>query len=174
MMTHLYQGIKAFMNKIRIVNQTAHTFALFASSRTTGPPLCSKVSRTNVNGLAPSRKFNNFWKRRVLCVLLCCNGDGAILNYWIIDSLKGRSGKILRRRCFSFGAEPSRAGGIRNGAANSFSTTNIATSKHHNITTALLWYCWKVSSGNCKEPNYHLHRKPSSCDEARPLYPVRH
>lgn len=43
------------------------TFALPTNSRMTSRALCSKVSRTNVNGLALSRRLSNFWRSKSAC-----------------------------------------------------------------------------------------------------------
>ncbi len=58
-----------------------HTLALLANSLTRPFPGCSKVSRTNVNGLAPSLRFNSFWNRSILCIRRCWRAEGAI--FWV-------------------------------------------------------------------------------------------
>jgi hypothetical protein len=90
----------------RIQWQKAHTFALLANSLTIGPPLCSSVSSTSVNGLALSRRFSSFWNRRVLCVLLCWMGEGAISTIRLIsgDLMKLWQSRDFWRRWWSGGS----------------------------------------------------------------------
>ncbi len=80
----LYGGNETSQNiycptlEIEMKRSTPQTFALDMNSRTTGAEDCSSVSSNNVKGLAPSRRFNNFWKRRRLWVLLCEIAEGAM------------------------------------------------------------------------------------------------
>jgi hypothetical protein len=41
------------------------------NSRIMSFPLCSRVSRTNVSGLALSRKLSSFWSSRSACERAC-------------------------------------------------------------------------------------------------------
>jgi hypothetical protein len=75
---HLTREVLTYNLPQSISSKAKRTKALLQNSFTIGAPLCSNVSSTNVNGLAPSLRFNSFWKSRVLCVLLCCRGLGAI------------------------------------------------------------------------------------------------
>jgi hypothetical protein len=54
------------------------TLARTMNSCTTLCADCSNVSSSNVNGLAPSRRFKSFWNNSRLCVLRCAIADGAI------------------------------------------------------------------------------------------------
>lgn len=55
------------------------TWALLINSRKMGFPLCSRVSRIRVNGLALSRRFSSFWSNSSACERACdCVVDGGI------------------------------------------------------------------------------------------------